>query len=60
MTYKYPILMNLVSEIAGRSLSEIELLRIEVVCLGIEKNELKRYMEMTENVFGEAPTKESK
>ncbi len=51
MTYKYPELMRMISEIAGRSLSEIELLKIEVACLEIEKKELKRIMEMAKEAI---------
>ncbi len=57
MTYKYPELMRMISEIAGRSLSEIELLKIEVACIEIEKKELKRNMEMAKRAIGEALTK---
>lgn len=49
MKVKHPELVALVAEIAGRDLTEIELLKIEVACIEIEKEELKRNMEICTN-----------
>ena len=60
MKTKFPKLIALVTEIVGEKLNEIEILKIEIVCIEIEKEELKRNIEMAGNVPGEAPQKESK
>lgn len=42
MTYKYPKLVAIVAEIAARDLDEIEVLKLEIAAIEIEKAELKR------------------
>ena len=54
MQYKYPDLMAVVSTIAGRNPTEIEILRLEMEAIKIEKEELKRNMKIF-GIEGEAP-----